>query len=205
MLISFEEAHSALSDHFPRLWSVVDGGWRDYEVKIPADVKALASARSRASLVHDFMIKRAHDMADACNGVQVVKHRLMSTLVFQSAQGFIAMRLKKLDEDGISRNNPTKQVLDFRNQIEIPAIAAHYHLEIGYILNKTQDSISSIELVCPSGNKVYWMAEVTPAEVSENLFNLWEHRGEEEQQSTGFTVKRRRIDGDENDAKDGTN
>jgi hypothetical protein len=200
MLISFEDAHSALSGYFPRLWSIVDGAWVDYETKIPPEVRAVASPRSRASLVHDFMVKRSFEMAEACQGVSIVKHKLMFTLVFESAHGFIAMRLKKLGEDGTSKNHLTKQVIDFRNQIEIPGIGARFHLEVGYILNKTQDSINSIELVCPSGNKPYWMAEVTPLTVKENLFSLWEHRGAEEQEDTGFTVTRRRIEADENNA-----
>lgn len=203
MLISFDAAHGALSQHFPNLWSVVDGAWNDYQTKIPPDVRASASTRSRASLIHDFMVKRSLEIAETSSDVSFVRHRMMFALTFKSPEGFIAMRLKKLGENGVSKNNPTKQVDDFRNQAEIPGLDARYHLEIGYILSPAQDSIQSIELVCPSGAGVYWMAEVTPVTIRENIFNLWEHRGEEEQQSTGFTVKRRKIESDENDESTG--
>jgi hypothetical protein len=204
MLIAFEDAHEVLSQYYSKLWSVVDGAWADYQAKIAADVRAIASTRSRASLVHDFMVKRALDMAEANSGMQPIWNRLLFALTIQSKHGFIAMRLKKLSEEGISRNNPTKQVEDFRNQEQIPGIDAKFHLELGYILNQNQDAIQSIELVCPSGRGIYWMAEVTPESATENVFNLWEHRGEEEQQSTGFTVKRRKIATEENDSSTGT-
>lgn len=203
MLITFEKASTSLSPHFQNLWGMVDGAWKDYQTLIPAEARAIASTRSRASFVHDFMVKRAHKIAETNAGIHVSKYRMMFALVFSSGDDFIAMRLKKLDEDGISKNNPTIQSTDFRNQISIPGIPARHHLEIGYILNPTQDSISSIELVCPSGRGNYWMAEVTPADAKENLYNLWEQRGEEEQSSTGFIVKRRSIDiGEDNAAND---
>lgn len=114
MLISFDAAHGALSQHFPNLWSVVDGAWNDYQTKISPEVRAMASTRSRASLVHDFMVKRSLEMAGISSSVSFVRHRLMFALTFQSSEGFIAMRLKKLGEDGVSRNNPTKQGLRTR-------------------------------------------------------------------------------------------
>jgi hypothetical protein len=200
MLITFDAAHEALSQHFQTLWSVIDGAWNDYQTKIPDDVRAIASTRSRASLVHDFMVKRSLELEDTTSDVSSRKHRMMFVLIFKSNNGLIAMRLKKLDEDGISRNNPTKQVIDFRNQDIIPGLEARHHLEIGYILSSTQDHIQSIELVCPSGDGIYWRAEVTPVATRENVFNLWEHRGEEEQKGTGFTVTRREIRSDENES-----
>jgi len=201
MLIPFDAAHEALLQHLPSLWSVVDGAWNDYQTKIPVDARAVASLRTRASFVHDFMVSRSLEMAEATSCVSSKWHRMMFVLIFESDNGLIVVRLKKLDEDGVSRNNPTKQVIDFKRQEAIPGLEADHHLEVGYILNPTQDHIQSVELVCPSGEGgVYWMAEVTPKATRENVFNLWEHRGEEEQQGTGFTVICRKIRSDEDES-----
>ena len=200
LLISLDAAHEALSRHFTTLWYVVDGARSDYQTKIPADMKAIASARSRASFVHDLMVKRAIEMSETTPGVSYSRLRMMFVLIFRSSNGIIAVRLKKLNEMGVSQNNPTKQVMDFRNQAIIPELEAHYHLEIGYILSPAQDRIQSIELVCPSGDNVYWMVEITPMGARENVFNLWEHRGVEEQRGDGFTVTSRRIRSDKNES-----
>lgn len=198
-LITFEDANSALGSKFPSLWNVVTGAWDDYANFIPENVKALASPRSRASLVHDFMVQRSLTLAETELGVSCLKHRLMFVLVFETQKGYIAMRLKKLNEYGFSKNNPTRQVDDFKNQVEIAGIDAKHHLEVGYVLNPLQTGIQSVELVCPSGDGVYWMADMSPTQAKENLYNLWEHKGEEEQQSTGFTVKRRIIGNEDED------
>lgn len=201
MLIAFDAADAALSSKYSSLWAVASGGWTDYNSLVPAEVRAVASTRSRASLVHDFMVNRARKLAEIDQDICCIQHRLMFTLAIKASSGLIAVRLKKMDEFGLSRNNPTKQVEDFRNQKELAGIEAKHHLEIGYVLTPLQDAVRSIELVCPSGDGIYWMAEVTPHSAQENNYNLWEHRGEEEQKNTGFTVKRRTLgNGNENES-----
>ena len=68
-----------------------------------------------------------------------------------------------------------------------------------------QDVISSIVMVCPSGGAIYWMAEITPAGSRENVVNLWEHKGEEEQSGDGFVVRPRKVDDNDKDATTDSN
>jgi hypothetical protein len=147
-------------------------------------------------MVHDFMVNRALLIANPAGQMWPNNYRGMFTLGLESTHGAIALRLKKFDSDALSKNNPTQQTNDFRQQTEITGVPAKFHLEVGYILTPTQDKIQSIELVCPSGAGNHWRAEITPVAMTEIEFQLWESQGEQEQSSTGFTVERRVLSGD---------
>ena len=205
MLISFSQANNVLLPYMPELCSLIHGAWNDYQVQISSNVQAILSTRSRASIVHDFMVKRAIEFAEGKNNVSFIRRKRMFVLIFKSEYGFLALRFKKRDKGGFSQNIPTKQVSDFKNQIPIHGIDVKHHLEIGYILTDMQDVISSIVMVCPSGGAIYWMAEITPAGSRENVVNLWEHKGEEEQSGDGFVVRPRKVDDNDKDATTDSN
>ena len=99
----------------------------------------------------------------------------MYVLVFSPPgfQGCIGIRLKKLDIDGLSKNQPTTQVQEFRDQMTLPGINASYHLEAGYVVDRFGSALASIDLVCPSGDGSYWKAEITPNVVNQNVANLF--------------------------------
>lgn len=70
-------------------------------------------------------------------------------------------------------NQPTQQVHEFRNQVLLPEIEATYHLEAGYIMDQFGSSLTSINLVCPSGKGNYWRAEITPDTMSQSVQSLF--------------------------------
>lgn len=202
-LISFESAQAALKPHYQKFWSVIDSAWNDWQ-QLPPNLLTIASTRSRASVVHDFMVARANELVSIDGTIRSVYHRFMFALVIESSAGFIALRLKKLNEDGLSKSQPTQQVKDFQEQVTIEGIGAAHHLEVGYVLNHAQTSIQSIDMVCPSGlNSVFWKAEITPMSIDGRVDDLLGGSDPQASNDLGFTVKRRDI-GDAGNAATGT-
>ncbi len=174
MLIEFDNAKMAMISYLGGMWQMIRGSVDDYETKISDEVRALNSPRTRASQIHDFMRMRGVRWSESDPTIQSIIHRQMFLLVF-SPDGFdgtIGIRFKKLDEDGMSRNQPTKQVRNFRNQMPLPGVQAEYHLEAGYVLDQFGTSVHSIDWVCPAGSGIYWKAEIMPHGSEQKIFNF---------------------------------
>lgn len=207
MRIEFDNAHNAMIPYFDRLWGVINGAWADWEVEISPKVRALSSTRSRACLVNDFMRTRGSRLAEEDATIRVVIKQQMFVLVFSppNFQGCIGIRLKKLDEDGLSRNQQTIQVQEFRDQLLLPEVEADYHLEAGYVVDRFGSKLMSVDLVCPSGNGNYWKAEIVPNGVNQNVANLFpqeEPQGMKEVQVRKKSVKSDKQDGERNAGTD---
>jgi hypothetical protein len=202
-LISFDDAQTALKPYYNKIWTLINAAWNDWQ-QLPPSALAKASARTRASFVHDFMVARANGLVDVDGTIRSIRHRAMFTLVIESETGFIALRLKKLNEDGLSKSQPTKQVRDFQAQVTIEGIGAAHHLEVGYVLSHAEDSIRSIDMVCPSGlNAILWKAEITPNRIEGRVANILDGNDTDASNDLGFTVKRRDT-GDTGNAATGT-
>ncbi len=175
MLIEFDNAYRAMLPYFDRLWGVINGGWLDWGTEMSPKVRALASTRTRACMVNDFMRTRGARLAEDDPNVKAVIRQQMFVLVFSPPdfKGSIGIRLKKLDEDGFSRNQPTMQVKEFREQLQIPEVDADFHLEAGYVVDRFGSALTSVDLVCPSGEGIYWKAEIVPNGAVQNVANLF--------------------------------
>lgn len=205
MLIDFDVTYKAMLPYFDRLWEVINGSWTDWNTEISPKVRAIATTRTRACMVNDFMRTRGARLAVEDPTVTVVIKQQMQVLVF-SPEGFdgsIGIRLKKLDEDGLSRNQPTGQVQDFRGQLSLPGIKADYHLEAGYVVDRFGSALSSIDLVCPSGEAIYWKAEIVPDGINQNLANLFPQEAPEQPKTVRVRKKAEKKTG-ESDEPTGT-
>ena len=200
MLIEFNDVYGAMLPYFDRLWGVVNGSWEDWEKEISPKVRALSSTRTRACLVNDFMRTRGSRLAEEDATIRVAIKQQMFILVFspQNFQGCIGIKLKKLDEDGLSKNQPTHQVQEFRGQLPLPEINADYHLEAGYVVDRFGSALNSIDLVCPSGEGIYWKAEIVPNGANQNVTNLFP----EEKPQVMKEVKVRKKSDKQNGEKD---
>ncbi|SDY40161.1 hypothetical protein [Nitrosomonas sp. Nm33] len=201
MLIEFDTAHNVMRPYFNGLWSVINGAWEDWQIEISPKVKSLTSARTRACMINDFMRIRGIRLAEENESINFLTKQQMFILVFnpQDFFGCIGIRLKKFDEDGLSRNQPTLQVQEFRNQLLLPGIEATHHLEAGYIMDKFGSSITSINLVCPSGEANYWNAEILPNAINQNVENLFAHESQQIVKEARVRVKSDKLDKKEGD------
>ena len=201
-LIEFENAYQAMLPYFDRLWGVVSGSWGDWEAELSPKVRALASTRTRACMVNDFMRTRGVRLAEEDPNVKAVIRQQMFVLVFSPPElgGSIGIRLKKLDEDGLSRNQQTQQVREFRGQLTLPGVQADFHLEAGYVVDRFGSALTSVDLVCPSGDGIFWKAEIVPNGLNQNVANMFP---QDEQQVMKEVKVRRKADkqaGENNEA-----
>lgn len=198
MLISYTEAQEALSIYYSSLWGVVDNSWKEWQ-NLPASLTYQLCKRTRACLVHDFMVKNAKGLSSSDDSFNTIEIKGMFCLLVSTNKGLIACKFKKLTVDGHSMNQPTVQVDKFKCQEEINGIELAHHLEIGYVLNDTESEINSIDIVCPSGGTILWKAEITPNGANNSLVGLWEDDSSKTT-DTGFKVVRKDLGEGQNEA-----
>ena len=76
-----------------------------------------------------------------------------------------AVRLKKMDEDGRSRNYPTKQAKDFDRGAELPGLPPKpTRLTVGYLPDATGTQIVRVQIAKPIGRGTEWCAAIVPAD-----------------------------------------
>ncbi len=154
----------------------------------PIEKKVVHSARSRASLVHDHIIDRTAKYAARTQEVQIVEKRGLFLFVFD---GQIAVRFKKFDEDLKTSNQPSGQVQQFKNQMQLPGVQAAHNLESGYILTADAQALSAVHLVCPSGTGVYWDILLTAQAQTGVIQDLFANRIAPDEGDEGARIKRR--------------
>lgn len=155
-LVDQAKAFKELEPHVEHLAAMVKGAWSDTKSLSP-EFRLVMTLRTEASAVHDFMLARASSYAAQVEGVRYFKRNLMHGLVIN---GKYAIRFKKFDEEGISRNQPTAQVAKFRSQIALPGIDAAHHLEVGYITDDLGLNVADIRVTCPSGRGNSWSTSI---------------------------------------------
>lgn len=152
-LISQADAMAILAPHLDGLYTVATSPWDEYHTGIPADLLIAFCARTRASGIHNLMVRAATRYATRASGVRTFERKLMKGIVIDDC---LAIRFKKLGEDNYSRGHYTKQVEEFRSQQVLDGIDAAHHLELGYVLNGFATEISEVRVVCPSGRGTAW-------------------------------------------------
>ena len=78
----------------------------------------------------------------------------------------------------LAQNHAECWSVQFEMQVPTPidGIEAIHHLEAGYILDVLQQSIRQVKLVCPSGDGIFWMIELSTAGVNPVIQDIFEHR-----------------------------
>ena len=92
-------------------------------------------------------------------------------VVFKNIQGLkvwivadkATIRFKKMDEDGRSRNYPTKQAKAFDRQMALPGIPhPPLNLVVGYLLDPTGTKVERVQVAMPAGKAINWCAAIVP-------------------------------------------
>jgi hypothetical protein len=77
------------------------------------------------------------------------------------------MRLKKMDEDGATRNYPTEQAKAFDSGEPLPGLPlAAARISAGYLLNPTQTEFIRAQISRPRGRRIRWCVAIVPASTS---------------------------------------
>jgi hypothetical protein len=117
--------------------------------------------RTRACLVHDFIVQRAIAASDGDANVRVIRRDETAKFVIANQ---VLLRFKKADDRGLGSNIPTQASMDFiEQQQELPGIPNVHKVEVVYMLNRLQTQIDRIVVVARDGNERLWDYVVTPA------------------------------------------
>ena len=81
--------------------------------------------------------------------------------LFETAS--VVIRFKKMDEDGRSRNYPTRQARDFDAQLELPGLPPKPdRLTVGYLLDETGTEFVICQIARPDGREALWCGAIVP-------------------------------------------
>lgn len=158
-LIEQTEAIKFLNPHLGAIRNIVSGGWDDYINGYSDAHRTIHTSTTRASIVHDHIVERVSRYVLTEEGLRLRLHEVRGLRALVVDSQFV-IRFKKFDELGMSRNQPTKQVQDFRSQIALTGIDAIHHLEVGYVLDAIQSTITKVCMTCPNGDRNYWELEL---------------------------------------------
>lgn len=150
-----EMAEEALGEHLEALGDVIQKGFDRYQ-RTPD--RHLHSARSRASLIHDFIV---HEANKAFVGIRGVRCFFKSHLFLISFDyGKVILRLKKIGEGFRASNHMTFQSSLFENSIQTEMFGESVLLTAGYSPDESFTSIRTKILTYFSGGRVKWTLDI---------------------------------------------
>lgn len=154
------DAMSALDDYFDDL----DAICRDAHAKYrgyPPELLIEHDPRAEASCIYSHMRADAERRFGERAGVVQINVRGLAVWVIRQA---LTIRFKKMDEDGRSRNYPTKQAVDYDEQRELPGLPSPpVNLVVGYLLDPTATEILRVQVARPLGRRLMdWCSALVP-------------------------------------------
>src|SRR6185436_5736860 len=148
-----------LLDDFDAVTREAHATYRTYDpaVLIEHDVRA------QATCTYTHMVAGADRRFLGREGVRILDIRGLKLWLFEHAS--VVIRFKKMDEDGRSRNYPTKQAKAFDAQLELPGLPPKpVRLTAGYLLDRTGTEFVRCQIARPDGREALWCGAVIPRE-----------------------------------------
>lgn len=155
-------------DDFDGIARVAHSAYRSYNPKHLIE----HSARSQASCIYDHMAADADRRFGQRKGIRSIEIRGLRLWVFDD---HTVARLKKMDEDGRSRNYPTQQARAFDLNQELDGVPPKpTRVTVGYLLDPTGTMIQRVQVARPNGRYVDWCAAIVPTEARTLGSKIWE-------------------------------
>lgn len=156
---SMDDAMGALDPIFDELDAICRGGLARYR-EYPAEVLLEHSRRTAANCVYDHMAVDAERRLLDCAGVVFKDIRGLKVWIVGQV---VTIRFKRMDEDGRSRNYPTKQAQDYDRQMQLPGLPSPpVNLTVGYLPNATETEVVRVQVARPLGKMIDWCAAIVP-------------------------------------------
>jgi hypothetical protein len=152
---------------------IVTAGHARYMGYRPEDLLEL-DTRAQAACTYCHMHAEADRRLIDRSGIRAIDYNGRLRLwLYESAN--VVIRLKKMDEDGKSRNYPTKQAKLYDAQRELPGLPLPpVRLTAGYWLDRTGQIINRVQIARPNGKYLpTWCAAVVPKEDREAGERIW--------------------------------
>jgi hypothetical protein len=155
-------------DEFDALTREAHSTYRSYDpaILIEHDVRA------QANCTYSHMFAAADRRFLGRPGIRLLDIRGLKVWLFETAS--VVVRFKKMDEDGRSRNYPTKQARDFDAQLELPGLPPKpVRLTVGYLLDETGTEFVRCQIARPNGRQALWCGAVIPREDRKPGERIW--------------------------------
>lgn len=158
---TMNDAMSSLDPHFDDIDAICRESLATYR-QYPPEFLLDHDARAAANCIYAHMVARADERLTGRSGVRFVNIRGLKVWVI----GEVAtIRFKKMDEDGRSRNYPTKQTRDYDRQLQLPGLPhPPLNLVVGYLPDPTGTEVQRVQVARPSGRNIDWCAAIVPVE-----------------------------------------
>ncbi len=130
------------------------------------------SPRTQATCIYDHMVAEAERRFARHDGIQQLDIRGLKLWVV--AQHTV-IRFKKMDEDGSTRNYPTRQAKDFDMNLALDGVPPKpIRVSIGYLLDPTETSVQRVQVARPNGKRrVDWCAAIVPTLARQDDGKAW--------------------------------
>ena len=139
--------------------------------RYPAEFLIEHSKRASAACIYDHMVEEAERRFATRSDVRAIEIRGLRLWIVGD---LAVMRAKKMDEDGRSRNYPTKQAKAFDRMEQLPGLPAiPVRLTMGYLLDETETAIKRVQVAQPDGKNIDWCAAILPPEEAASSARRW--------------------------------
>ncbi|SRR5579883_1392489 len=127
----------------------------------PPEIRVEHSPRSAAACAYDHMVAHAERLWVDRRGIVPKEIRGLKVWIIGPDA---VLRFKKMDEDGRSRNYPTKQAKNYDRGAELRGLPAPaVRLTAGYLLDATQAEFIRAQIAKPLGPGIVdWCAAIVP-------------------------------------------
>ena len=157
---SMEETMDGLKPILDDIDGILRAAHSRFQAYRPEDLIEL-DPRAQAACTYCHAVAEADRRFATKSAIKPIEIRGLKLWVFDEAN--VVVRLKKTDEDGKSRNYPTKQAKDFDAGRELPRLPMPpVRLVAGYYLDPTGTFVRS-QIARPTGKKnIMWCAAIVP-------------------------------------------
>ncbi len=171
---SADEVMDALGDdlivEFDRIARAGHSRFMAYQAEVLVEL----DVRAQAACTYAHMVAEADRRFVGRPGVRTLDIRGLKLWHFEDAD--VVVRLKKMDEDGRSRNYPTKQAKTFDRQMELPGLPSPpLRLTAGYLLDATGTGLVRSQIAMPLGREADWCIAIVPEEGRVPGERIWTH------------------------------
>jgi hypothetical protein len=158
-----DKVRSILSNFEFRLHSILQKAWAEWR-EMPK--KGVLSARSRASIIFDFIKRFAIEEFDGDEDIHALPKGQTVKFLFQNQ---VLIRFKKANAKGIGSNIETQAVLEFVDpQLKIPDMLPEiFKVEVCYTLDKLATKVETIAVTKRDRHQKLWSYPILGGESGE--------------------------------------
>lgn len=159
MITTEEDGKGCLGQHnIDTVRECIENGFERY-FKLSPEARVDFTARSRASIINDFIRAEAKKRFYEASNIQLYQIRGLFLVDF----GDIQLRFKKLNEQLHPQNISTNQTLIFMGQGILPGIPMATKVVAGYQPDASFSAIKYIGILCFTGSRYQWKIDLNRA------------------------------------------